>query len=155
MRTLSLSAFLITFWLLMSGHYSFLLISLGLISVLFVMIIVRRMDIVDHETFPLHVALKLPRFLVWLLADLVAANINVVKHIWRKKLTISPTLVTCELQPSSDIAKVIYANSITVTPGTVTIDLKEDSITVHALTSDALEDIRSGARNTTVKELVD
>ena len=40
--------------------------------------------------------------------------------------------------------KTTYANSITLTPGTVTTNIKDNTLEVHALTSDLGDDVRSG-----------
>jgi len=44
----------------------------------------------------------------------------------------------------SELGNVIYANSITLTPGTVTVELEEGLLRVHALTTEAAEEVMSG-----------
>ncbi|MCC2604940.1 Na+/H+ antiporter subunit E [Planctobacterium marinum] len=153
-HTLSFSMTLAVFWLLMSGHTSLLILSLGLASVLAVLYIVYRLNILDGETHPVGFELKLPRFLSWLLLDLFLSNLLVVKHIWQFKPAISPKLITYTLSQMSDMEKAIYANAISVTPGTISIDLQQDSITVHALTDSAFSNILSGEKGQKVRQLV-
>ena len=51
-HAIRLGVVLYCLWLLLSGYYVALLISLGLVSTVLVTVIALRMDIVDHETYP-------------------------------------------------------------------------------------------------------
>ncbi len=142
---ISISLMLAGFWLINSGHYTPLLLALGLLSVAFVVFLTHRMDVVDHESQPLHLfGRKLPAYYVWLVGKIIASNIDVVKLIWQVRPAISPCSRWIPLSQHSDIGRVIYANSITLTPGTVAMDLKDDKVFVHALTSDGLAELESG-----------
>lgn len=143
-HTVSLSLLLAAFWLLNSGHYSNLMLSLGLISILFVLYLVHRMDVVDHESQPVHLTLIFPVYYFWLVKQIILSNIFVVKHIWLGNRSISPTLKTIKASQKTDIGKVIYANSITLTPGTVTVNLKGDQFMVHALCRESIEELEEG-----------
>ena len=143
-HTVSLSILLTIFWLLNSGHNSILMLSLGAISIVFVLYLVHRMDVVDHESQPVHLTLKFPAYYAWLIKEIILANILVVKHIWLGNKSISPTLKTIKASQKTDIGKVIYANSITLTPGTVTVNLQGDELTVHALCRESIEELEAG-----------
>ena len=143
-HTVSFSLFLVLFWLFNSGHYTPLLLSLGLVSIVFVLIISSRMDVIDNESQPLHLSARLPGYWCWLAKEIVIANIDVVAHVWRKKSTINPVLARLKSSQSTDMGKVIYANSITLTPGTITVDLDGDILTVHALAHKQMEDLLDG-----------
>ena len=143
-HTISLSLLLALFWLLNSGHNTSLMISLGVISSLFVLYLVHRMDVVDHESQPIHMTLKFPAYYAWLIKEIILSNYRVVKHIWLGNDSISPTLRVIKSSQKTDIGKVIYANSITLTPGTVTVDLQGDELTVHALCRESLEELEAG-----------
>lgn len=153
-HTVSFGMTLALFWVLMSGHTSLFMLSLGAASVAVVMYLVYRLDMLDGETHPVGFLQKLPQFLIWLLHDLILSNIQVVKYIWQAKPDISPTLLTYKLHHAGDIEKVIYANAISVTPGTLTVELLQDSITVHALTEAVSSNIRSGEKSQKVRQLV-
>lgn len=141
----SVFCLLVVLWLGNSGHYSGLLLTLGLLSVIFVIFVVHRMDVLDHESQPLQVmGRKLPGYYFWLMAKIVRSNIDVVILIWRGPTAISPSVATLPVSQSSDIGRVIYANSITLTPGTVTMDLSDDTVLVHALTLDAVKELEGG-----------
>jgi len=154
-HTIGLSLALAAFWLLNSGHYTPLILSLGAISIAFVLYIAHRMDVVDHESQPLHLTLKLPGYHLWLGKEIILANISVVKHIWLGNETISPILTTITASQKTDIGKVIYASSITLTPGTIAVDLAGDQIMVHALLRENIEALETGAMDLRVSRLED
>ncbi len=152
-HTIYLSLFLAAFWLLNSGHNTSLMLSLGALSIAFVLYIAHRMDVVDHESEPLRLTLNLPGYFVWLIKEIVLANILVVKHIWLGNRTISPALATIKVNQKTEIGKVIYANSITLTPGTVTVALEGDQFMVHALLDESIKDLEAGEMDRRVTEL--
>lgn len=152
-HTIFLSLSLAIFWLLNSGHNTALTLSLGAISIALVLYIAHRMDVIDHESQPLHITLKLPGFYAWLIKEIILANLLVVKHIWLGNRTISPTLKTIKVSQKTDIGKVIYANSITLTPGTVTVNLEGDQFMVHALVRESIEELEAGEMDRRVTRL--
>ncbi|MBT8436056.1 MAG: Na+/H+ antiporter subunit E [Gammaproteobacteria bacterium] len=154
-HTISLFLTLTAFWLINSGHYTLLMLSLGLISIALVLYVAHRMDVVDHESQPLHLTLKLPGYLLWLAKEIIVSNISVVKHVWLGNKTISPVLTTIKASQKTDVGKVIYANSITLTPGTVTVDLVGDQITVHALSRENIEVLQAGEMDRRIYRLED
>jgi multicomponent Na+:H+ antiporter subunit E len=143
-HTISISLSLAIFWLINSGHYTGILLFLGAASVILVVFIAHRMDVVDHESQPLHLTSKLPGYYLWLIKEIVLSNIRVVKHIWLGNQSISPAMTTITSHQKTDMGKVIYANSITLTPGTVAIDLKGDQVMVHALMRADLTSLQEG-----------
>lgn len=151
--TISLSVTLALFWLMNSGHYTVLLLLLGLASVTLVVFIAHRMDVVDYESQPIYLTRRLPSYYAWLIKEIVMANIKVVKHIWLGNQSISPSMAIIKCNQNTDMGKVIFANSITLTPGTVTIDLEGDQVTVHALMQDDLESLIEGEMDCRVCQL--
>lgn len=143
-HTVSIFVVLSLIWLLNSGHYTGLLLSLGLVSVVLVVWVAHRMDVIDHESQPVHLTRRLPSYYGWLLKELVLSNIDVVKRIWLGPNSISPAMAVLPLSQRTDMGRVIYANSITLTPGTVAIDLNSDSVVVHSLTASGIDELRSG-----------
>jgi len=154
-HTISLFLALAAFWLLISGHYTLLILSLGLISIALVVYISHRMDVVDHESQPLLITLKIPGYHLWLIKEIILANITVVKHIWLGNETISPVLIRVKAGQKTDMGKVLYANSITLTPGTVSVDLAGDQITVHALLRENIEELQAGEMDRRICRLED
>jgi|TARA_B110000967_G_C18881089_1_gene561092 multicomponent Na+:H+ antiporter subunit E len=150
---ISLSIILLLFWLLNSGHYNYLILALGAASIAIVVLIAHRMDVVDHESQTIHLSLEYPRFGLWLIKEIVVANLTVVKHIWLGNKTITPTVKVIKASQTSDVGKVIYANSITLTPGTVALGLVNDEIMVHALIQENIEALESGDMDSRVSKL--
>ena len=149
MLSLSLAAF----WLASSGHYTALMLSLGVMSIALIVYIAHRMDVVDHEAQPLHLTLKMPAYYAWLIKQIFLSNLLVVKHIWLGNKSISPVFATITASQKTEIGKVIYANSITLTPGTVTVNLEDDKFLVHALLRESIEDLESGDMDRRVTQL--
>ena len=150
---LSLGIVLYIMWLLLSGHYEPFLLLLGLGSVIGIVFLANRMKIVDRESHPIHLTWRFPLYLVWLLWEVVKANIAVTKLIWHPSMPISPTLVKVSASQWSDLGRVIYANSITLTPGTVSVSLEERDIEVHAITKEMAADLESGTMDRQVSKL--
>ena len=144
---------LAAFWLANSGHYTTFVITLGAISVLFVVFIAHKMDVVDHEAQPLHLTFKIPAYHLWLIKEIIISNITVVKHIWLGNNSISPTFKTITSSQKTDMGKVIYANSITLTPGTVTVNIYHDKFLVHALLRESIDDLEKGEMDKRVSRL--
>ncbi|HCM48101.1 MAG TPA: cation transporter [Colwellia sp.] len=147
LHTISLFLTLAAFWLLNSGHNTLFILLLGLASILLVLVIVHRMDVVDHESQPLYLTRNIFSYYLWLIKEIIKANIIVVKHIWLGNQSISPTLSRIKMSQKTDMGKVIYANSITLTPGTVAIDLIGDEIIVHALLKKDIDSLLAGEMN--------
>lgn len=143
-HAISLALVLFALWLLLSGHYVPLLIGLGALSVLLVVTIALRMDVVDREGHPIHLSLKALLYWPWLAWEIVKSNVDVARRILSPTLPISPTVIRLKASQKSELGKVIYANSITLTPGTVSIDIDGDKIEVHALTREAAQALRTG-----------
>jgi len=136
---------LFLFWLLLSGHFDPLLLGLGLASVALTVFLIKRMNVIDHESYPLHLSSRLPAFIVYIFREIVVANIDVIKRIMTGSgKAISPRLIEIPLPQKTDLGRAIYANAITLTPGTVSVKIKENKIIVHALTKEAADDLASG-----------
>ncbi len=152
-HSFSLFFVLVAFWLLNSGHYGALLLVFGAVSVLFVVFLVNRMTVVDHESQPLHLTPKIFSYYVWLIKEISQSNIAVLKQIWSVNPNLTPALQTIKISQQTDMGKVIYANSITLTPGTVAVDVQGDEIIVHALDKKDLETLEFGEMDKRVSAL--
>lgn len=153
-HAISLGLFLAVIWLLLSGHYTLLMTSFGLLSVYLVVFLALRMDVVDHEGHPLHLNPKALFFYwCWLLKEIFVSNIYVCRLILNPAMPISPTVIALRSSQSSDLARVIFANSITLTPGTVTIDIDGDITEVHAITEEAATSLLQGSMDSKVTAL--
>jgi len=132
-------------WVILSGHYTPLLLSLGLLSVLIVAFISSRMNLIifNQPILQLYFIKFIP-YGFWLIIQILKSNIDVCKRILNPKLPINPQLVKVKSTQASNLAKVIYANSITLTPGTISIDLDGSEIEVHSLSKEGVVGLKKG-----------
>jgi multicomponent Na+:H+ antiporter subunit E len=149
---ISLGALLFALWLGLSGQINALMISLGLASTIAIVAITHRMDTIDSETYPAHMNLLLLRFWLFLAREVIIANIDVVKRIFKPGKNISPQLFELPLTLKTDLSRVIYANAITMTPGTVSMNLDRKTITIHTLSIESAQDLSNGRMANAVPE---
>ncbi len=93
LHTLSLSLVLAALWLLLSGHYEPFILVLGLVSIVVVIAVSLRMDVVDHEGHPVHLTPKCLTYWPWLGWEIIKANIDVARRIVDPSMPISPTVI--------------------------------------------------------------
>jgi multicomponent Na+:H+ antiporter subunit E len=154
-RTLSLVLTLFVLWLAMSGHYEGWLIALGGMSAMLAVWIAHRMDAVDHEGHPLHLAWRGMLFWPWLLKEIVKANLDVARAILSSPVAVDPSVFKVKAGQKDDLGLTIHANAITLTPGTVTMDVATDgTLTVHALTRASRQGVESGEMDRRVSRLM-
>jgi len=140
-------------WLLLSGHYTPLLLALGASSVALIVWIAHRMDVIDHEGQPIQLTARTPVYMLWLLKEIMVSNIDVAKRILAPRLNISPRLIKVKAHEQTELGQVIYANSITLTPGTVSVRVIDGTIVVHALTRESAASVESGKMDRRVQRL--
>ena len=153
MRLISLATVLFAFWLLLSGHYTTLLIAIGLIAVIGTVLLARRMGVADEEGHPIHLLVGALSYWPWLALEIIKSTIAVSRLVLAPGLAVSPRLVKVRAGQKTPVGINIYANSITLTPGTITVDVKGDVLTVHALTRESAADLASGAMDARVRRL--
>jgi multicomponent Na+:H+ antiporter subunit E len=153
MHYLIVSFFLAIFWLLLSGHFTALLMSFGLVSVALVIWFLWRMDVADREPATLHPSFRIVGYLFWLFWSVVKSNIDVARRIWHPDLPIQPTWTRLDTKVSTPLEKTLYANSITLTPGTLTTDVRDDHFWIHALSREGIEELRAGEMERRIRRL--
>jgi len=79
------------------------------------------------------------RYISTLLMELVKANLNVAKIVLNPKLPISPKIMKVDTNLQSRAAQTLLANSITLTPGTISVELNEDTLYIHTLEGDFVQ----------------
>ena len=141
MKSFILFFILFSLWLLISGHYNVLIVSLGIISCAFCVYVAKRGKLIDDEGLPIFFMPRLLNYLIWLFKEILKSNLATGKVIINGK--VEPETFTVKASQVTDVAKVTYANSITLTPGTVTTKVHKDVFEVHALNADFGNDIRS------------
>ena len=144
LRRLAVFLILFAFWLVFSGHYDTLHISLGLICTSLVAVFSYDLLLPD-VTFPTKLlsTWRFLQYIPWLFYRIVVANLHVVYLVFRPG-EICPRLVRFKTSLTGDLSRVTLGNSITLTPGTLTLDIDAGEFYVHALSDKAAEDVVTG-----------
>ena len=153
-HSISLGAVLFSVWLMLSGHYTVFITTLGVLSCVLVVSIMQRMELIDREGHPIHLTWRAFTYIPWLIIEIIKANFCVLKIILSPSLPATPTLIRVKASQTSDLGQVIYANSITLTPGTISVDVANGEILVHALTRSGAEDLLEGEMDRRVTKMV-
>jgi multicomponent Na+:H+ antiporter subunit E len=150
-RVATSSVLLMTMWLILSGHYTVLLVSLGVASSIGVSLIGERMGLLDKEGLPLRILVRLPVKTLWLISEILSSNIDVIAVILDPSRA-SPTKVSVKATQVTAAGLVTHANFITLTPGTVAVQVNEKrrTIAVHGLTQDLADSTLDGSMDSHV-----
>jgi multicomponent Na+:H+ antiporter subunit E len=135
---------LYVFWLLLSGFFTPFLMTVGAAVAIGVVLLARRMEVVDHEGHPFQLSWRLIGYWPWLFKEITKSAWDVSKIIVSPRLPVSPTLVRVPTSQKSTVGVVTYANSITLTPGTISVEVSKDEILVHALTREGADSLLEG-----------
>ena len=150
----------------MSGHYTPLLVSLGIASCALATLLAHLIGASDEEGLPLHIFVRLPGYLLWLLREIITANIATARIIMSG--SARPMLFSTKATQTTAAGVATYANSITLTPGTVTIETDpadgepgalagvqptSHNFLVHALDPVFVDDVESGEMDRRVSAL--
>ena len=144
MKPLAVFLLLFAFWLIFSGHFDALHISLGLVCC--AVVTIWSADLLFADGLSRRTLVKIGRFvrfIPWLLYQIVLANLHVVYLVLRPT-RIRPQVVRFKTRLTSDLAKVTLGNSITLTPGTITLDIEGDDFLIHAISDKAAADLQNG-----------
>jgi len=85
-------------------------------------------------------------YVLLLIAEVIKANIGVIKLVLSPKIEVDPVLVYFKTDLRSELSRVVLANCITLTPGTITCELSEDGVfAVHCLDKGMAEGIEESS----------
>ena len=70
LKSVTLFLLLFGFWLLMSGYYTSLIMSLGALSCLLCVYLTIKAKILDNETLPLYFFPRLIQYTLWLIKEI-------------------------------------------------------------------------------------
>lgn len=145
MRYLTTWLLLAGFWLLLSGHYTPLILAFGLVSVSLVTFFLWRVDQQIEPTPVLRLTVGLVRYIPWLMLELAKANIAVAKRVLNPKLPIDPRWEPLQTNLQTPLQRTLYINSITVTPDTFVTHIEDNGdLMIHALWPESIAGLRSG-----------
>lgn len=143
LHAISLSTILAALWLLLSGIFEPLLLGLGALSIAVTVWLAHRMDVIDHEGHPIHLAFHtLLIYWPWLAWQIIKSNWDMARVILNPKMPIHPHVFDTKATQRTEVGRTTYANSITLTPGTVTLATEPDgTFTIHVITDYARESV--------------
>ena len=144
MRFVSLGSFLFVFWLVLSGHYTPMLITAGAVSAVLCVLAAVRVRAADEEGHPIEVFAGTLTYYPWLLVEIGKSAWMVTKVILHPSIPISPTMTVVTAGQKTRVGLATYANSITLTPGTITVGVDGNELTVHALVREGALDLEAG-----------
>ena len=137
-----LAVVLFAFWMALSGHTETKFIVYGVITALVTTWLTYPLLLVPNkEESRLYYVfgfspLKMIWYFIWLMWQLVLANVDVLLAETSQELQIDPKVVRFYFRADNPMASTILANSITLTPGTVTMNVTDDGLyEIHALTN--------------------
>ncbi len=142
------------FWILLSGEFTFILITSGVVASLITAYL-------SHDIFIGKADLKTEtgrvfKFIVyipWLLWEIILANVEIAYLVLNPKPLIDPQLVHFKNDLKTDLGIVTLAHSITLTPGTVTVEANREEFVIHAIWQKSAEGIISGEMQRKVKKI--
>ena len=142
------------FWILLSGEFTFILITSGVVASLIVAYL-------SHDIFVGKADLKTEtgrvfKFIVyipWLLWEIILANVEIAYLVLSPKPLVDPQIVRFKNDLKTDLGIVTLAHSITLTPGTVTVDANREEFVIHAIWQKSAEGIISGEMQRKVKKI--
>ena len=148
---LAYTGLMILLWLLLSGHYTQLLLWFGALSCGFVVFMAWNSDVLNGDIRPEQFFLKVPLYWLWLGKEILKSNFATGKAIWTNNY--DPEIFRVKASQRSENGLANYANSITLTPGTVTVCIENDLFVVHALTKEMGDEVRSGIIDNKITKL--
>jgi len=142
------------FWILLSGEFTFILITSGVVASLITAYL-------SHDIFIGKADLKTEtgrvfKFIVyipWLLWEIILANVEIAYLVLNPKPLIDPQLVHFKNDLKTDLGIVTLAHSITLTPGTVTVEANREEFIIHAIWQKSAEGIIGGEMQRKVKKI--
>lgn len=133
-------ALLFVVWMIFSGFFDAFHLSLGVISCAIVTWISSDLLFEDRTTSfrrRLVQFVRMGRYTVWLLWQIVIANIFLLRLAFGPRERLQPQIVRYECGLKTDFEKFLLANSFTLTPGTVTMKILGNTYYVHAINDEA------------------
>jgi len=143
-RILLTTSLFVVAWLLWSGMYKPLMLTLGALSVALTILLAWRMRFFKKRLFALRFSFGILRYWGWLFIEVVKSSIQVMRVVLRPTIEVAPVVVKIPRNERSEFQTMMLGNSITLTPGTITLDVDEDTILVHALTEAGADDLVAG-----------
>ena len=127
---------LLVIWVVFSGQIDGPHLTMGVLSSLFVTWISGDLLFEDRKSSGgsrLKQGGRLAAYLLWLLWQVVLANLHLLALAFGPREKIQPSIICFRTSLKTDFEKFLLANSITLTPGTVTIKIIGQTFYIHAI----------------------
>lgn len=155
-----LAVVMFAFWFLLSGKVDFKFLLYGALTAIIsawicvpLLLLPNADGTKKYFIFDVNLG-KYALYWLWLLKEVVNANIDVVKATVKSEMVINPRVIALRIKYDNPMAHTTLANSITLTPGTVTLNVTEDGLyEIHALTDGAAEGLLGGGMQQKVADL--
>jgi len=147
---IALTVILFAFWILLSGKMEAKYLTIGFVtSVAAAWLTLSLLSLPSSDGKGYFMAFDLPYgkyvfYWVYLMKEIIKANIDIALVVLNPKLPINPQIVNFKRPMDNPMAHVTLANSITLTPGTITMDVQNGTYIIHALTDGAAEALENG-----------
>jgi multicomponent Na+:H+ antiporter subunit E len=131
-------------WVVFSGFTDAFFIGCGLVSCAIALFYAYKMKAIDDITAPLYLNPRFLPYYLWLCKEIFVSSCSVALKMWQPTPDVSPNMGWIKASQTTAVGKSTYANSITLTPGTVCLEVDGDEMCIHALTKDAMDDLKLG-----------
>jgi multicomponent Na+:H+ antiporter subunit E len=119
-------------WMFLSESYTFISFLTGFIVGIFLLFLLNRFI---PDTFYFHYVLAIWRLILLFFKELIIANIDVLKMVYKPKMDMQPGIIALPTDLRTNWEITLLANLITLTPGTLSVDVSSDNrfIYIHAM----------------------
>lgn len=148
--------FLFGVWMLLSGKFDVFHLGSGVVAVLLVVWLDRKLGPVNLGENDLPIRVHVGRafcYVPWLVWQMLLSALEVARIILRPNGSLDPRLVEFTSVQPHTIARVLLGNSITLTPGTLTLHIEGDRYLIHSLSAASREGLFGGEMQRRVARL--
>ena len=146
-------------WMFFSGNYNSEYFAVGFFWGMVLLFIFRKTfikNILGEQLYYIYVY-KWIRLILMFLFELLKADINVLKLMFKKDLDVNPVIFEYPLEVTKNWQITLLANMITLTPGTLTVNVGHDNKTlhIHCLDTDDIPCEIEGIKNSFEKAILE
>ncbi|HAC14724.1 MAG TPA: hypothetical protein DCE78_02085 [Bacteroidetes bacterium] len=137
---------LMGFWVIMSGFYDVIHLSMGVFSVVLVLYLNYNLKSVRFSEDDMNDIKELNFFrafyyVFWMLWQMIKAGTHVALILIKPSMPTKLQMIQFRVNLPNSHARMILGNSITLTPGTLTVEIDGDLFKVHGLDDSSFEGI--------------
>ena len=126
---------LLALWVNLSGYWTPLLLSLGVLSALITVLLIARMQTVEEwlEEYPIKFYVRMTLHYVRLLWEMFVAAVMVVRLVFKRRYRPQMSFLIVPATATTALGQLVRANSVTLTPGTISVTFGIGYILIHVL----------------------